>query len=286
VPLYIGVGVDPVARLTATLDKLNYQLTDKPVLSISAPPTSTLNLVIVDPSDQEKFSDTILIGSNGFSTYSFNLTSYTPGIYSAVLTRGNDKVEDEFAVGLQTGCGQISLRTVKDTYSPGDNILIFGNANPDCIIQLALTDPNGQEIKSEQTFVDKTGIFSAFDFRIPDDGVSGDWKLDATSGIDHKSLDVDVQAQTLMTVQLDKSPPIYSTGGLVRISGSGAGQQVGVIINILGAGNSTLDTLDIQSTNTGDYSTEWLVPTSFSNGAYTVEVKSIAGKVTTPITIQ
>ena len=286
VPLYIGVGVAPVARLTATLDKLNYQLTDKPVLSISAPPTSTLNLVIVDPSDQEKFSDTILVGPGGLATYSFNLTSYTPGIYSAVLTRGDSKVQDDFSVGLQTGCGQISLRTVKDTYSPGDGLLIFGNANPDCIIQLALTDPNGQQVKSEQTFVDKQGIFSAFDFRIPDEGVPGTWRLDATSGIDHKSLDVNVQSQSLMTIQLDKTPPIYSTGSLVQISGTGAGQQVGVIINILGASNSTLVTLNIQSTNRGDYSTEWLVPTSFSTGSYTVQVKTVAGTVTTPITIQ
>ncbi|MDE1873143.1 MAG: hypothetical protein KGH99_06675 [Thaumarchaeota archaeon] len=285
IPLYIGVGADPVTRLTATLDKLNYQLTDKPVLSISAPPTSTLNLVIVDPSDQEKFSDIILIGPSGLATYSFNLTSYTPGIYSAVLTRGDSKVHDDFSVGLQTGCGQISLRTVKDTYSPGDGLLIFGNANPDCIIQLALSNPNGQQVKSEQTFVDKKGIFSAFDFRIPDDGVSGTWKLDATSGIDHKSLDVNVQSQSLMTVQLDKSPPIYSTGSLVRISGTGAGHQVGVVIRIL-ASNSTLDTLDIQSTNSGDYSTEWLVPTSISTGSYIVQVKSIVGTVTTPITIQ
>ncbi|MGI0088166.1 MAG: hypothetical protein ACREBI_09455 [Nitrosotalea sp.] len=286
VPIYIGVGVAPVARLVATLDKLNYQITDKPVLSISAPPASTLNLVIVDPSDKEKFSDTILVGPSGFTTYSFNLTSYTPGIYSAVLTRGDDKTGNDFAVGLQTGCGQISLRTVKDIHLPGDGILIFGNANPDCIIQLSLTDPNGQDIKSEQIFVDKTGIFSAFDFRIPDNGASGTWRLDATSGINHKSLDINVQSQSLMTVQLDKSPPIYTTGSLVQISGSGAGQQVGVIISILGASNSTLVTLNIQSTNRGDYSTEWLIPASFSTGAYTVEVKSIAGKVTTPITIQ
>lgn len=286
VPLYIGVGADPVTRLTATLDKLNYQLTDKPVLSISAPPTSTLNLVIVDPSDQEKFADTILVGPSGLATYSFNLTSYTPGIYSAVLTRGDSKVQDDFSVGLQTGCGQISLRTVKDTYSPGDGLLIFGNANPDCIIQLALTDPNGQQVKAEQTFVDKQGIFSAFDFRIPDEGIPGTWRLDATSGIDHKSLDVNVQSQSLMTVQLDKTPPIYSTGSLVQISGTGAGQQVGVIINILGASNSTLVTLNIQSTNRGDYNTEWLVPTSFSTGSYTVQVKTIVGTITTPITIQ
>ncbi|NHI03240.1 hypothetical protein DYY67_1552 [Candidatus Nitrosotalea sp. TS] len=88
-----------------------------------------------------------------------------------------------------------------------------------------------------------------------------------------------------MTIQLDKSPPIYSTGSLVQISGTGAGQQVGVIISIL-ASNSTLVTLDIQSTNRGDYSTEWLVPTSFSTGSYTVQVKTIVGTITTPITIQ
>jgi hypothetical protein len=285
VPLYVGVGAEPVAQLTATLDKLNYQTTDNPVLSISAPPTSRLNLVIVDPSDQEKFSDTVLVGSDGFATYSFNLTSYTPGIYSLVLTRGDAKVEDDFSVGLQTGCGQISLRTVADTYSPGDGMLIFGNANADCIIQLALTDPNGQLVKSEQTFVNKEGIFSAFDFRIPDDGITGTWKLDATSGIDHISLDVNVQSKSLMTVQLDKNPPIYSSGDIVQISGSGIGQDVGVIINILAASNSTLDTLNIHSTDTGAYSTEWMVPTPFNAGVYTIEVESTVGKVTTPIII-
>lgn len=286
VSLNIGVGVAPSALLSANLDKLNYQVTDKPLLSISAPHSSTLNLVVVDPSDQEKFSDTILVGQDGFATYSFNLTSYTPGIYSLVLTRGTDKVEKQFAVGLQTGCGQISLRTVKDTYFPGDNLLIFGNANPNCIIQVGLTDPNGLQAKVEQEFVDKQGIFSAFDFRIPDNGLPGTWKLDATSGIDHKSIPIVVRSESTLTVELDKSPPIYSTGGLVQISGSGAGQSVGVTINILGTNNTSLQTLQIQSTNRGDYNTEWLIPKSFSTGSYTVQVSSTVGKVTTPITIQ
>ena len=85
------------------LNKLNYEVTDKPILNISGPPSSTLNLVIVDPSYKEKFSDTILLGSDGLATYSFNLTSYTPGIYSAVINRGNDKVVKSFAIGLQIG---------------------------------------------------------------------------------------------------------------------------------------------------------------------------------------
>ncbi|MDE1765720.1 MAG: hypothetical protein KGI27_05500 [Thaumarchaeota archaeon] len=286
VTLNIGVGVDRVAALSVSMDKLNYEVTDKPVLNISAPPGSTLNLVIVDPSNQEKFADIISVGQDGFATYSFNLTSYTPGIYSAVITRGNDKAVKDFAVGLQTGCGQISIRTVKDTYFPGDSILIFGNANPNCIIQLDLTDPNGFQSKVEQTFVDKSGIFSAFDFRIPDDGIPGTWKLDATSGINHKSIPINVRSSSVMTVGLDKSPPIYSQGDLVTISGSGAGQSAGVIVNILGTNNTSLQTLQIQSTNRGDYSTEWLIPKDFSPGTYTVKISSVAGKITTPITIQ
>ncbi len=282
----IGVGVDPVQILVAHLDKLNYQVTDRPQLSVSGTPGSTLNLVIIDPSDKEKFSDTVLLGQDGFATYSFNLTSYTPGIYSLALTRGNDKVVKDFAVGLETGCGQISLRTVKDTYFPGDNILIFGNANPDCIIQIGLTDPTGVQTKSEQEFVDKSGIFSAFDFRIPDNGAAGTWKLDATSGIDHKSIPIVVKSESELTVQLDKSPPVYSAGDIVKISGSGAGQSVGVVIDLLDASNKSLETFQIQSTNRGDYSTEWLIPKTFSSGTFSIQVSCIAGKVSTPITIQ
>jgi len=110
--------------------------------------------------------------------------------------------------------------------------------------------------------------------------------LDATSGIDHISSNVNVQSQSLMTVQLDKSPPIYNSGDLVKISGSGIGNDVGVYINIIGANKTALVTLSIHSTSTGDYSTEWIVPTSISAGIYTIEVESTVGKVTTPITIQ
>jgi hypothetical protein len=286
VSLNIGMGVDPSALLSASLDKLNYENTEKPMVSISAPHDSTLNLVVIDPSDQEKFSDIIQVGQDGFTTYSFNLTSYTPGIYSLALTRGNDKIEKNFAVGLPTGCGQISLRTVKDAYFPGDNLLIFGNANANCIIEVSLTDPNGLQSKTKQAFVDKQGIFSAFDFRIPDDGIAGNWKLDATSGIDHKSIPIVVRSKATLTIELDKSPPNYSTGDLVKISGSGVGELTGVTVKILGASNTPIETFQIQSTNRGDYDAEWLIPSSFNPGSYTVQVSSVAGKVTSPITIQ
>jgi len=285
--VYFGVGEPPVPQLTLSMDKLNYQNSEKPIINVSGPPTSTLNLVIVDPSGKQKFSDTVLLGPDGFVAYSFNVTSYTTGIYSAVITRGNDKVAADFAIGLPTGCGTITMKTVKDTYLLGDNIITLGKSNPNCIIRVTLSDPNGAIVKSEETFSDKTGIFSSIDFRIPSDGTPGTWKLEASSGVNHTSLTITVKSgHEGISVKLDKVPPIYIRGDIVTISGTGAGNDANVIINVLGTNSTQLVSLNISSTNIGDFSTIWKIPLSFSPGSYTIQVKSATGIVTTNISIQ
>lgn len=286
IPYYFGVGVEPNPIPAAKMNQLNYLTTDKPIIDISAPKSSTLNLVIVDPSSKEKFSDIIKVGPDGLARYSFNLTSYTPGIYAAVISRGNDKFVTNFAVGLTTGCGQINIDAVKDTYLPGDNIILLGKSNANCIIQLTLTDPHGIPVKSKQTFTDKDGRFSAFDFRIPGDGTTGNWKLDATSGVNHKSLELTVRSTNSMSVQFDKTPAVYSRGDLMKITGSGAGKSLDIIIKVISASNVVVTTLDIQSTNTGDYSIPWNIPKDFSPGTYTILVKSAVEQASSTITIQ
>ena len=289
VTLYFGVGEIPVPQLTLAMDKLNYQNSEKPIINISGPPTSTLNLVIVDPSGKQKFADIVLLGPDGFVAYSFNVTSYTPGIYSAVVTRGNDKATENFAIGLQTGSGAIAIQTVKNTYLLGDsNIIILGKSNPNTIIRVTLTDPNGVIVKSEETFTDKTGIFSATDFGIPSDGTAGIWQIDATSGINHTSLPITVKSgHEGISVKLDRIPPIYVRGNdVVTISGSGAGSDANVIINVLGTNGTQITTFNISSTNVGDYSTAWKIPLSFNPGSYTIQVKSEKGQATTNISIQ
>ncbi|HEV2192984.1 MAG TPA: hypothetical protein VGR54_05110 [Nitrosopumilaceae archaeon] len=287
VTIYFGVGETVVPQLTLKMDKLNYQNSEKPTINISGPPTSTLNLVIVDPSGKQKFADTVLLGADGFVDYSFNVTSYTPGIYSAVVTRGNDKTAANFAIGLQTGCGQITMKTVKDTYLLGDNIIILGKSNPNCIIRVTLSDPNGVIVKSVETFSDKTGIFSSTDFRIPGNGTPGTWKLEATSGINHTSLTITVKSgHEGISVRLDRVPPIYVRGDIVTISGTGAGSDANVIIMVLGNNSTQLTSLNISSTNIGNFSTIWKIPLSFNPGSYTIQVKSATGQATTNISVQ
>ncbi len=287
VTAYFGVGENPVPQIIVSMDKLNYQNVDKPAINISGPPSSTLNLVIVDPSGKQKFSDAIKIGPDGFVTYSFNVTSYTPGIYAAVITRGNDKVTADFAIGLQTGSGSITMKTIKDTYLLDDNIIILGKSNPNTIIRITLTDPNGVVVKSQDTFTDKTGIFSSTDFRIPGDGSTGVWKLAATSGINHVSLDLTIKSgHEGVSIKLDKVPPIYSKGDIVTISGTGVGHSVDVIIKILDTNSTQILSLDIPSTSTGNFSTLWDIPVDFNSGTYTIQVKSITGQATIKISIR
>lgn len=283
---FFGVGEDASPPITATLDKLSYQNTDKPVISVTGPSSSTLNLVIVDPSDKQKFADVINLGSDGQASYSFNLTSYTPGIYSAVVSHAEEKVEKTFAVGLAVGPGKITLSTVKDAYMPGDNIIIIGTANANSLLQISLTDPNGLVIKSLQAFSDKTGHFSSFDFKIPSVSTPGTWKLDASSGVSHTAIPLIVKSSKQgITVHLDRDSGIYTRGDMVTISGTDAGITASVSVTI-GSNSTTVDSLPTSSTNRGDYTTVWQVPRGINPGTYTVTASSITGKATIGIIIQ
>ena len=196
------------------------------------------------------------------------------------------KSKIDFAVGLTTGSGKILLSTVKDTYVPGDGIIIIGTANPNTILQISLTNPNGINIKSLITFTDKTGHFSSFDFSIPSIATPGTWKLDASSGVNHVSSNITVKStKQAITIHLDKANAIYTRGDYMTISGTDAGTTASVSIKI-GNNSTVVDTLPTTSTNKGDYQTIWQVPRSVNPGTYTAEASSVTGKASISITIQ
>ena len=284
--LYFGVGEEPSPPVTVKMDKLTYSVTEKPVITVTGPSSSTLNLVVIDPSNKQKFADIINLGSDGQTSYSFNLTAYTSGVYSAVVSHAEQKVEKEFAVGLGTGTGKIILNTIKDTYLPGDNIILLGTINPNTLLQISLIDPTGLLIKTIDTFSDKTGHFSSFDFKIPPFGIPGTWKLDASSGVNHISKFLIVKSSKQgITISLDRTSGIYTRGDLIKISGTDAGVSASVKI-MIGTNSTTVDTLPTAATNRGEYSTDWQVPRSVNPGQYTIEASSITGKATISITIQ
>ncbi|MFB5611305.1 MAG: biofilm-associated protein, partial [Nitrosopumilaceae archaeon] len=162
----VGLGELPEVQLVAQMDKLNYKAGETAILSLIGPPSSTITLLVVDPSDQAKGeSVSITLGPDGKKDYELDLTSYSSGVYTAVLQRGNAQAEYQFSVGLQTGSGEVKIGTTKENYKPGDPILILGNSGPTVIITLTLLDPDGNEVKTDKIFTDKEGTLSLGTFR-------------------------------------------------------------------------------------------------------------------------
>ncbi|HXV38684.1 MAG TPA: hypothetical protein VD699_03850 [Nitrosopumilaceae archaeon] len=280
-----GVGQLPSPPLIATMDALNYKTSDKPKINIIGPPSATVSLIIIDPSDKQKFADSFSLGIDGYHTYSFNLTGYTSGIYTAVISRGNVHAENKFSVGLQTSTGKVTLRTLQESYHPGDPILLIGDSNPNVIITVSLTDPNGIKVKTQDVFTDKKGTYSSSVFRIPSNAQSGIWKLEAGSGINHVSKDLTVTQSTEggITILLDKSS--YKIDETMQIKGSGASPSHTIVIKIL-KDQTEITKLSIVSTGVGTYGTIWKIPTDLSPGTYKIKVEDEPKSVETTFTIQ
>ena len=271
VTVLFGVGQLPSPQLIATMDAMNYKTSQQPKINIIGPPSATINLIIIDPADKTKFSDSFSLGDDGYHMYSFNLTGYTSGIYTAVVSRGNVQAENKFSVGLQTSTGKVNLRTLQESYHPGDPILIIGDSNPNVIITLSLLDPNGTKVKTQEIFTDKKGVYSSSAFRIPTNAQTGIWKIEAGSGINHVSKDLKVTQSVAgtITVYLDKTN--YKTDEIVQISGDGVSVSHTIIIKIL-KDTDEIDELRIVATGIGTYGTIWRIPTDLSPGTYTIKV--------------
>jgi hypothetical protein len=284
----VGVGELPEVQLLVTMSALNYKTSDQVVINIIGPPSSTVNLIIVDPSDKQKFADTITIGPDGYLEYAFSANGYSPGVYTAVLTRGNAQVEERFSVGLGSESGPVTVRTVKDTYLAGDSILLIGESKPNIIVTVTLTDPNGVKVRSADVFTDSKGVFTSSAFRFPSDAKPGIWKLDVSSGLNHvtKELTVLTQSAEGLAVRVDKSPPTYKVDDIITISGDGAGKSHNVQIKILSSDQTVIVELSIVAKSDGTYSTIWKVPTNLNAGTYTIKVLDATLSTETTFTVQ
>jgi hypothetical protein len=283
----VGLGELPEEKLVAKPDKLNYATGEKLILDIQGPPSSTISLLIVDPSDKDKFSDTVILGPDGQSTYELDLTGYSSGVYTAVITRGNSQTSDVFSVGLITGSGEINVRTTKDSYKPGESILVLGDSSKNILMTLELLDNNGIIIKSKETFTNKDGVFSESSFRIPSDAKPGKWTIHARSGQNFDDAEITVVGNIAegMVILVDSILP--SPGGdLVTISGYGAAVSQQVIITIFDEDGVEITELSIFSTGTGEFSTIWLVSNDIPPGTYTLKAVDAFDESETTVVIE
>lgn len=112
--------------------------------------------------------------------------------------------------GMMTPESKIQLLTGKPTYVPGEKIQIIGAFNPNDLIHIDLVNPFDGTKNSTLLQSDNTGHFRT-NYVVPYDAVNGTWKILATSGLNHASLDIQV---TSSNYGINKNTaPIYGPGG-------------------------------------------------------------------------
>lgn len=272
--VFVGLGVLPEQQLVAKMDKLNYNVGDKAIISISGP-ESTLTLLIIDPSDTTRVDDSIVLGPDGTKDYELDLEGYSTGIYTTVIKLANSQTSELFSVGLKSASDRIQIAVTKDSYEPGDSILILGEYPKTILLTLTLLDPNGNEIRIKETFSNNDGGLSLSNtFKLPSDAEPGLWTVKATSGahLDEVQILVSEFMQEGIQVFVDDVlfvPELGVNTVLIKVTGV----EQAVTIEILDDENKLIDEITTLSpTSEGIILIPWPIPNDLPPGTYTIRV--------------
>ena len=273
--IFAGIGQLPSIPVNLEFDKLNYKAEDTAIISLIGKGSDIVSLLIIDPSDKPK-GDTISITlqPDGRGSYSLNLEGYASGVYTAVISKGSTQNIEIFAVGLQTGSGNIEINTTKLDYLPGDSILILGDTAANSLLTITLIDPDGNEIKIKETFSDKSGKISESSFRIPSVAQSGMWEINVKSGSNFDTTEIQVLATLVegiqITVQETHEPNTSHLGKTITIQAVGVQQTVS--IKIIAGDGEIIQTLNTRASSQGEIIVPWLVPKDTEPGIHTFKI--------------
>jgi len=190
-------------------------------------------------------------------------------------------------VGLQTGSGEIKINTTKESYNSGDSILILGETNSaNVLLTITMMDPEGNEIKSKETFSDKNKKISDSTFRIPSDIVAGTWTITAKSGSNFDTIDVEVYAinQEGMIVQVGTGQEIPGYGKTINIHVIGAKHTVE--LKIIAEDGEIIEELSFPASAEGEINQPWVIPNDTEPGTYTMKVSDAFNVAETEFEIQ
>ncbi len=228
-------------------------------------------------------SDSVTLLPDGSAQYELDLSGYGSGVYSVVLTRGNAQTSDIFSVGLQTGSGEINVRTTKDTYEHGEALLILGTSGDNILLTLTLTDPDSNVVKTKETFTNSDGVFSESSFRIAKDAKTGTWSINAKSGPNFDIAEITVigtleEGMFVFVKEIVPSP----SGKIITFSGHGAVLSQWVSFDIFSEdGEEVVEGLRVLSTGIGEFETFWPLPKDLSPGKYTIKAKDAQNEAET-----
>jgi hypothetical protein len=284
---YVGLGQLPSIPVNLEFDKLSYKIGDTALITIAGKASEIISLLIIDPSDKP-IGETISITlqPDGRATHSISLEGFSSGIYNAVISKGSSQSSEVFTVGLQTGSGEIKINTTKQDYHSGDSILILGDTSPNVLLTISMVNPEGDEIKTRETFSDKNGKISESTFRIPSDIIAGMWTITAKSGSNFDSIEIEVHAidQDGMVVQVEAGQEIPGYGKTINIHVIGAKQTVS--LEIIANDGEIIENLSFPASAEGEINQPWVIPKDTEPGTYTIKVSDAFNIAETEFKIQ
>ena len=270
--ILFGVDQYPSTSIVTLLEKTNFTLNSKAILSIVGPSSSKLSIKILDSNDSIKITDSLTTNSLGKSRYIIDLDGLSSGIYVAAVSTGNTQSSAKFSVGLEAGSGEISLLTTQENYSAGESILVLGVTGADARITITLYDPAGNVSSLTETFSDGSGNFSTNEIGIPTEAELGDWRITAHSRLDTKSIDINVAvpAEKGLTLEIDNTE--FKIGDTVVIKGVGYSDSSRLQIEITNQNDVVVASIETPLTGDGSFSIPWQVPNNIGTGTYIITI--------------
>ena len=267
-----GVGQYPSTNIIVLMEKTNFILDSKAVLSIIGPVSSKISITVLDTNDNVKLTDSITTSSSGKIKYIMDLDGLSAGVYRAAVSTTNIQDSVKFSIGLEPGSGAISLTTTKDNFSPGESILLIGNTGNNARLTITLFDPSGNISSQTEIFSDSTGAFSTDDIGIPANGILGNWKITAHSRLDSKSVDINVSVPTSKGITIQIEETVFSIGDTIMIKGIAISDVSRLEVEIINQSDQVVVELGTPITSDGTFSLPWTIPSGFDTGTYTITV--------------
>jgi len=267
-----GIGQYPSTNIIALMEKTNFILDSKAVLSIIGPVSSKISITVLDTNDNVKLTDSVTTDSSGKIKYIIDLDGLSAGVYRAAVSTTNIQDSVKFSIGLEPGSGAISLTTTKDNFSPGESILLIGNTGNNARLTITLFDPSGNISSQTEIFSDSTGAFSTYDIGIPANGILGNWKITAHSRLDSKSVDINVSVPTSKGITIQIEETVFSIGDTIMIKGIAISDVSRLEIKIINQSDQVVVELGTPITSNDAFSLPWTIPSGFDTGTYTITV--------------
>jgi len=267
-----GIGQYPSTNIIVLMEKTNFILDSKAVLSIIGPVSSKISITVLDTNDNVKLTDSVTTASSGKIKYIMDLDGLSAGVYRAAVSTINIQDSVKFSIGLEPGSGAISLTTTKDNFSPGESILLIGNTGNNARLTITLFDPSGNISSQTEIFSDSTGAFSTDDIGIPANGILGNWKITAHSRLDSKSVDINVSVPTSKGITIQIEETVFGVGDTIMIKGIAISDVSRLEVEIINQSDQVVVELGTPITSDGTFSLPWTIPSGFDTGTYTIAV--------------